>query len=135
MSDDGEPSGTAGKPILNVLQHKDIGDVMIVVARYFGGIKLGAGGLVRAYTNAAQDVIEALPVKLLVETRRYPLTVDYAGEQHLRHWLSQHQGSIIAHDYREAMHCVIELPIDQHDSLLAAVGANHWNLDPVSDSD
>ena len=55
MSDDGEPSGTAGKPILNVLQHKGVGDITIIVTRYFGGIKLGAGGLVRAYSSAAQN--------------------------------------------------------------------------------
>jgi len=54
MGDDGEPSGTAGKPILNVLQHKGVGDIMLIVVRYFGGIKLGAGGLNRTYGQAAQ---------------------------------------------------------------------------------
>ena len=53
FSDDGEPSGTAGKPILNVLQKKNLVNVMVVVIRYFGGVKLGAGGLVRAYTKSA----------------------------------------------------------------------------------
>lgn len=56
--DDGEPSGTAGKPILNVLQKKDMTNVLCVVIRYFGGIKLGAGGLVRAYTKSASEVIK-----------------------------------------------------------------------------
>lgn len=56
--DDGEPSGTAGKPILNVLQKKNMTNVLCVVIRYFGGIKLGAGGLVRAYTRSASEVIK-----------------------------------------------------------------------------
>jgi uncharacterized YigZ family protein len=59
-SDDGEPQGTAGKPMLNVLQHKGIGEVVVVVSRYFGGIKLGAGGLVRAYSSAVQQAMDAL---------------------------------------------------------------------------
>jgi len=61
-SDDGEPQGTAGKPMLNVLQHKGIGEITVVVSRYFGGIKLGAGGLVRAYSSSVQQAIEALPL-------------------------------------------------------------------------
>ena len=60
--DDGEPSGTAGKPILNVLQHQDVGDILLVVVRYFGGTKLGAGGLVRAYSSTASGVMERLDV-------------------------------------------------------------------------
>ena len=56
--DDGEPSGTAGKPILNVIQKKNQSEIMIVVIRYFGGVKLGAGGLVRAYTKAASVAIK-----------------------------------------------------------------------------
>ncbi len=58
--DDGEPSGTAGRPILNVIQKKNLKDVLLVVVRYFGGIKLGAGGLVRAYTKAASSACEEL---------------------------------------------------------------------------
>ena len=56
--DDGEPSGTAGRPILNVLQKKKLNEIMVVVIRYFGGVKLGAGGLVRAYTKSTSEVIK-----------------------------------------------------------------------------
>lgn len=58
VSDDGEPKGTAGMPILNVLKHKGLRNVMLVVVRYFGGIKLGAGGLVRAYTKTASLIFK-----------------------------------------------------------------------------
>lgn len=56
--DDGEPSGTAGKPILNVLQKKDMTNILCIVIRYFGGVKLGAGGLVRAYTNSVSEAFK-----------------------------------------------------------------------------
>jgi len=90
MSDDGEPSGTAGKPILNVLQHKGLGNILVAVVRYFGGIKLGAGGLVRAYSGAAQNVIETLDTIEYIE--RFPVEVmlDFSQEQLLRHWCQQH---------------------------------------------
>lgn len=58
MSDDGEPSGTAGRPILNVLEKRKMQNIMVVVIRYFGGVKLGAGGLVRAYTKSASLALE-----------------------------------------------------------------------------
>ena len=60
QSDDGEPKGTAGKPMLNVLQHSDLGNIVVVVTRYFGGIKLGAGGLVRAYTQCVSESLKEL---------------------------------------------------------------------------
>ncbi len=81
MYDDGEPSGTAGKPILNVLQHKDIGDLMVVVIRYFGGIKLGAGGLVRAYSQAAQQAIDSLELTAYVPMQPLVVHCDFAQEQ------------------------------------------------------
>ena len=56
--DDGEPSGTAGRPILNVIEKKNLKNILVVVVRYFGGIKLGAGGLVRAYTKCASQAIK-----------------------------------------------------------------------------
>lgn len=58
--DDGEPSGTAGRPILNVIDKKNLTNILVVVVRYFGGIKLGAGGLVRAYSKCASSVVEEL---------------------------------------------------------------------------
>ena len=60
QSDDGEPKGTAGKPMLNVLQHSELGNTAVVVTRYFGGIKLGAGGLVRAYTQSVSSALSQL---------------------------------------------------------------------------
>ena len=100
MSDDGEPSGTAGKPILNVMQHKDIGDAMLVVIRYFGGIKLGAGGLVRAYSQAAQLIYEKAPTQIHLVLEHYQIGCDFADEQNLRHWLKQHEGQIVDLSYR-----------------------------------
>jgi uncharacterized YigZ family protein len=73
MSDDGEPSGTAGKPMLNVLQHKPVDNVLAIVIRYFGGVKLGAGGLVRAYSQAVEQcfaLAELVPV-----IPKYTLTI------------------------------------------------------------
>lgn len=77
MSDDGEPSGTAGSPILNVLQQQELQNVTVVVTRYFGGIKLGAGGLIRAYSSTTAEAVKEIG---LVENRiqqGYELTIPY----------------------------------------------------------
>lgn len=76
-SDDGEPGGTAGVPIYEVLRKEGLTDVCCVVTRYFGGIMLGAGGLVRAYTRGAKDAADAAEIKLMAMAERLELTVDY----------------------------------------------------------
>jgi len=102
MSDDGEPSGTAGKPILSVIQHKRIGDVMVVVSRYFGGIKLGAGGLVRAYAGASEAALSALTLVARMARLDAELALDFAQEDAVRHWAQAHGASIGAADYGSA---------------------------------
>ncbi|MGN0688510.1 MAG: YigZ family protein, partial [Oscillospiraceae bacterium] len=76
-SDDGEPGGTAGVPIYEVLRKEGLTDICCVVTRYFGGIMLGAGGLVRAYTRAAKDAADAAQIKCMAEARKLVVTVDY----------------------------------------------------------
>src|SRR5690606_7146777 len=78
MSDAGEPHGTAGRPMLDVLLHSDVGEVVAVVTRYFGGTKLGTGGLVRAYGGAVQHALAELPTTLHVERTRLAFTTGYA---------------------------------------------------------
>ena len=76
-SDDGEPQGTAGIPTLEVIKKEDLRDVVVVVTRYFGGIKLGAGGLVRAYTKGAKVGIEAAQIIQKVKYKEISVTIDY----------------------------------------------------------
>jgi len=126
MSDDGEPGGTAGKPILNVLQHKQVGNIVIVVSRYFGGIKLGAGGLVRAYSGSAQSVMDGLVVSQFVATMRTRISIDFSQEQYLRHWLSIHRGKILKTSYHDGVICEIELAESEHESLTQAAVEHGW---------
>ena len=79
QNDDGEPAGTSGRPILNVIQHKGVGDVVVVVIRYFGGIKLGAGGLVRAYSGAAESCMSILPLEQAIPMQQVTLNMDFSA--------------------------------------------------------
>jgi len=124
MNDDGEPSGTAGKPIFNVIQHKGVGDVMVVVIRYFGGVKLGAGGLVRAYAGAAEAVLSAMDVIEQVPERTVILRLGFAQEQPLRHWCDQHDGHLDDVDYGETVRVRLTLPEARLPELDAFCAAN-----------
>ena len=109
-NDDGEPSGTAGKPMLNVLQHNDIGDVMVVISRYFGGVKLGAGGLVRAYSRATAMALEQLQTRTFIPRIPIHLTVSFKDEQFVRHIVEQHHGSIDACQYSDTVLLSVSVP-------------------------
>ena len=116
MSDDGEPSGTAGKPILNVMQHKDVGDIMIVVVRYFGGIKLGAGGLVRAYSGATQQAYSELATIKKQNFIEMEIQCTFRDEQKIRHHIERLEGRVENIDYRLDLRILFAIP-EQHVSV------------------
>ncbi|TXS95254.1 YigZ family protein [Parahaliea maris] len=131
MSDDGEPAGTAGKPILNVLQHGHLGDVLIVVIRYFGGIKLGAGGLVRAYSAAAQQALEAAPYQEAQPVSHWRARGDFACEQLLRHWLSTCGGEVAEVTYGEGVSLALKIPAEDESELRALCAGNRIDLEEL----
>ncbi|WP_201585121.1 YigZ family protein [Psychrobacter sp. HII-4] len=94
FDDDGEPSGTAGRPILNVLQHKSIGNVIIIVVRYFGGIKLGAGGLTRAYAGSAQAAVDEMVLLPYVPLTQVQILATFATEAQCRYVIEDLNGQI-----------------------------------------
>jgi uncharacterized YigZ family protein len=116
-SDAGEPSGTAGKPMLNVLQHKRIGEITVVISRYFGGIKLGAGGLVRAYSSSVQLAIDALPLKDVIATIEAKISCPFALENQIRHLLDKEHIEIVNTHYAEALDITALIPIDLKESI------------------
>jgi uncharacterized YigZ family protein len=98
--DDGEPAGTAGRPALAVLQGSGLGDVVVVVTRYFGGTKLGTGGLVRAYGDAVREVLAVLPRAVKVATHVARIVTPYSGFERLRRLIVAHGGEIVDEDFQ-----------------------------------
>lgn len=101
FSDDGEPQGTAGVPILEVLKAKKLFETAVAVVRYFGGIKLGAGGLVRAYSSSAAENLDGADIRLLEMCSEYVITVDYTGIDGAQKYLSSHTCTLLSTDYGE----------------------------------
>ncbi|GIT80558.1 hypothetical protein LLS1_22270 [Leifsonia sp. LS1] len=110
MSDDGEPSGTASRPILEVLRHHDLEGVLGVVVRYFGGVKLGAGGLVRAYTDAIATALQGAEIVERVPGTTIIVTVDYADAERVRRWADGEGFAVPDTAYEEAVRLTIMLP-------------------------
>lgn len=110
MSDDGEPSGTAGRPILEVLRHHDLDGVLGAVVRYFGGVKLGAGGLVRAYTDAiATALVDADVVERIPETT-LTVVAEYADAERITRWAAAEGFSVPDIAYGETVRLTVLLP-------------------------
>lgn len=113
MGDDGEPSGTAGKPILDVLRANGLTDAVITVTRYFGGVLLGSGGLIRAYSTAASLVVRAADIAALVACRRYRVELEYAQFATLNHMVSMLGGKRVNERFAGGVTCEAEIPLDQ----------------------
>ena len=128
MNDDGEPSGTAGKPILGVIQHKDLGDVMVLVIRYFGGIKLGAGGLVRAYAGAAESVLSEVGRVIQKPLESVRVGMGFADEQPLRHRCECNEAVIENVDYGATVTVTVELALERRDELKAFCDARGLDI-------
>lgn len=126
MSDDGEPPGTAGRPALSVLRGADLGDVVLVITRYFGGTKLGTGGLVRAYTEAAQAALEALPRAERVDYREGLLAIPYSLYERVKLLAAAHMGQIESEEFAGDVTLTLRFPADEcaaFDAALAELSA------------
>lgn len=99
MSDDGEPHGTAGRPMLGVLLHSGIGEVVAVVTRYFGGIKLGTGGLVKAYAGTVKSALATLPTREKIEMARLLVVADYAHDDSIKRVAAEFEALLISVEY------------------------------------
>ena len=111
-SDDGEPGGTAGRPMLNVLQHSDVGEIVAVVVRYFGGVKLGTGGLARAYSGAVSECLKVLETKEQIALYEFTLALPFALEDATRRCLQNHSATIHKVDYQQQLILTCACPID-----------------------
>ena len=109
FDDDGEPNGTAGRPILNVLQHKSIGNVIIIVVRYFGGIKLGAGGLTRAYAGSAQAAVDEMVLLPYVPMAQVQIIAEFATEAQCRYVVEDLGGHIYDVTYSKQVTLTVTL--------------------------
>ncbi len=122
MSDDGEPSGTAGKPMLNVLEHSGAGDVAVAVVRYFGGVKLGTGGLARAYSSSVSGVMKQAEYVMKIAMEDVILHFPYAEEAQVRYLLGEVKGTVGDLQYSDLVTLSCRVPTDHFNEFKQSLG-------------
>ena len=135
LSDDGEPHGVAGRPMLTALQHSGLGDAAVVVTRYFGGIKLGKGGMVKAYTAAVQTAIEQLPCALRIAWAELQASLDYALLSPLERRLDDFECQVLATNYADKVGLRLRLPAERIEGfrkMFTDLTAGRGTLTPIS---
>ncbi len=120
-SDDGEPSGTAGRPALAVLQGSGLGDIAVVVTRYFGGTKLGTGGLVRAYTDSVKAILEVLPLAEKVPTHTVRLVISYPLFEQAKLIIQEFDGKILAEEFGAQVTIFIQFQVEKFESFTTSI--------------
>lgn len=112
FSDDGEPSGTAGRPVLTVLRGSGLGDVAVVITRYFGGTLLGTGGLVKAYTESTQFVVNAVERGRRVSVHMAMAAIPYHLLERVRLLVTKNQGEVLGEDYAADITMTLQFPVE-----------------------
>ena len=127
-SDDGEPSGTAGGPMLNILQKNNLCNLVVIVTRYFGGILLGTGGLVRAYSEATQKVIEKSIKVSKVEGIEIEIKLDYSNLDIFKYYCKNNQINITRIDYFEDIILKVEMEKNRKNTFLNDIETKTLNI-------
>jgi len=125
MSDAGEPRGTAGRPMLNALLGSGVGDVVAVVTRYFGGVKLGTGGLSRAYGGCVKEALASLPLTERVERVEIALGASYAGAPELHRILERAGATVLEESYGAEVLLRVSVPKDEESEFRRSLGRLH----------
>lgn len=133
FDDDGEPGGSAGRPMLELLLKQEIGNVGAVVSRYFGGTKLGVGGLMRAYRGAVGAALQSAELNPFVPLVRVEIRCDFAGESRLRYLAGRHGGACGNADYSDRVRIGLELPRDRWPELKEQLSAEGFEIRPQGD--
>jgi uncharacterized YigZ family protein len=129
LSDDGEPHGTAGRPMLTVPLHSGVGEIAAVVTRWYGGVKLGTGGLVRAYSEAVALALAALPRTEKVEWAAVEIVIGYPNVSAVQRLLPTFEGEILEQAWEADVRLVLRVPAPARDALVAAlVDATHGEV-------
>ena len=121
MSDDGEPHGTAGRPMLSVLLHSEVGEIVAVVTRYYGGTKLGTGGLVRAYSGSVKNALAGLSVEEKRDVVSLTVVIDYSRVTAVRRMVESFNSEITSENYGADVSFRIELPKQNKDRFVRAI--------------
>ena len=129
-SDDGEPSGTAGRPSLAVLTGSGLGDTVLVITRYFGGTKLGTGGLVKAYSNSARLAVEGVQKARKIKVHTVQLESHYKLYEKVSRSIIQNEGSIEKKDFTDNVKIEFSIPVLNFDTLkLALTEMSHGKIE------
>jgi len=112
LSDDGEPHGVAGKPMLTTIQHSDIGDIAVVVTRYFGGTKLGKGGMVKAYTLAVKTALEQIKLAEKIDWMELSVKIGYPLLENLERLLPEFEAELIEKLFAEQISITLKFPVE-----------------------
>lgn len=123
-SDDGEPSGTAGMPMLNILEKNNFINILVIVTRYFGGILLGTGGLVKAYSEATQKVIEKSKIVIEEEGIELEIELNYKDLENFKYYCNKNNINIIDVKYSDLATCLIEANFVEKENITSNTNLN-----------
>lgn len=120
--DDGEPSGTAGRPILQVIEKQNYNEVLVIVTRWFGGIKLGAGGLIRAYSGTAAECLRQAPAILYIPQKNIEVTCSFSDYALVKSRIAEYGGILQQEDFcSQHVSMNLTIPEDQYDAMLTRI--------------
>lgn len=115
-SDDREPSGTAGRPMMEVLKGSQLTNILVTVVRYFGGVKLGTGGLVRAYSDSVKELLTQLETEEIEDKVLMSFYVGYGDYEKVRHFIEKKRATICSEEFAEEVYAQVELPLTESET-------------------